>query len=1093
MDYLFTPAPAAEALAFIKAKAPLARADYEQMLPELRALAFTVSGIKAHDALQDIRDTVAKLPEGALFKDVQKEVAGKLASYLEKPDPGLFPETPEELATRQTQLERRAQFLIRTHGNQAYAIAAHKDLDESKDLFPYWKYLTVGDEAVRETHAALEGITLPHDDPFWQHHYPPWEFGCRCQVVPVTRREYEEMKGKEDEEAIPADQRQTLTDEMATQLANERKLTRSIAGVPTPVDLRAPVEKQHDNDVYIFNPRQFQLPLKSLQARYDQETWTNFVKWAGDTQYDEGKTIWQWLNTTVKAPRAPRAPRVRKPAGDGAFPDDLAALKAVKSLGGSTGAMLMQGVDGTPFVMKRGNSAAHITEEATADRLYDALGVPVAPARLYETAQGPAKLTRYIKGSTLDQYLGAASEVQKEAVLAKIREGFVADALLGNWDVAGLNLDNILVDANGTPLRIDNGGSLRYRAQGAKKKASEFGHEVTEINTLRDAKHNAQTARLFAELTDAEISGQVQGVLDKREALLAAAPDDLKATLNARLDWLADKYAPKDFTPQFAQHVQAARLSGVTHLGDKDMVEDTAVLFWQEKDGQGNLVTRAKMRLTAAGSDAIIKTLGPELQALTPLSQGVRTVPGDVYWPKIENALKNINHHATDGAYNAAKMADMQQAKTALEKLQHAAGATPEEKQLAAHYLPIIHQAGEAMKAKTGTPIFSQYEPPAPKTTPARRSGPEIKTETLKWNAKALDRGHATQGTQEVWKQQAYRVGDKDGFFHFLPWTEVNGAPSAAPYAFRGLVEITIPGAASVENLQKAAQLMADAGVVIAPVPPAYGELVYLRKGLDLMSADLDAAKTAAWKAIADSSATEAEKVSQLKNWISSGTKIKLADKNYQPDGKANSFAQGWKTWERFDLPRAEVEKKMKGYALVHDVGGDITKVVDSILSGGGQFTPTMERLRAGVPLSTGGASSVTDMGTGGANYIFTRIKSEAGVERHRGFVFKIGNLSRMDHFSFDGDKYGDVRPPGQNTHGIDPRTARATTLTDFKANAKKGSNETIFKNGLPFLDEIEHIRCTGEAQRREILEVFRKHQYTHLPDGRAIEDVVKI
>jgi SPP1 gp7 family putative phage head morphogenesis protein len=56
-------------------------------------------------------------------------------------------------------------------------------IQRDKDLFPNLKYRTVGDERVREEHAALNGIIKPVDDPFWGSHYPPNGWRCRCDVV----------------------------------------------------------------------------------------------------------------------------------------------------------------------------------------------------------------------------------------------------------------------------------------------------------------------------------------------------------------------------------------------------------------------------------------------------------------------------------------------------------------------------------------------------------------------------------------------------------------------------------------------------------------------------------------------------------------------------------------------------------------------------------------------------------------------------------------------------------------------------------------------------------------------------------------------
>jgi hypothetical protein len=48
---------------------------------------------------------------------------------------------------------------------------------------PLLRYSTAKDANVRPEHAALDGVTLPVDDPFWDMYFPPNDWGCRCDVV----------------------------------------------------------------------------------------------------------------------------------------------------------------------------------------------------------------------------------------------------------------------------------------------------------------------------------------------------------------------------------------------------------------------------------------------------------------------------------------------------------------------------------------------------------------------------------------------------------------------------------------------------------------------------------------------------------------------------------------------------------------------------------------------------------------------------------------------------------------------------------------------------------------------------------------------
>lgn len=52
------------------------------------------------------------------------------------------------------------------------------------------QYRTQRDDKVRPEHAALDRVTLPMSDSFWEEHYPPLSWGCRCTVVQVRKSKY---------------------------------------------------------------------------------------------------------------------------------------------------------------------------------------------------------------------------------------------------------------------------------------------------------------------------------------------------------------------------------------------------------------------------------------------------------------------------------------------------------------------------------------------------------------------------------------------------------------------------------------------------------------------------------------------------------------------------------------------------------------------------------------------------------------------------------------------------------------------------------------------------------------------------------------
>lgn len=77
--------------------------------------------------------------------------------------------------------------IYRTQTQLAYG-AGHWEADQDpviQDILWGYKYVTVGDARVRDTHAALDGVTLPKEDDQWGSIFPPNGWNCRCQAIPI--------------------------------------------------------------------------------------------------------------------------------------------------------------------------------------------------------------------------------------------------------------------------------------------------------------------------------------------------------------------------------------------------------------------------------------------------------------------------------------------------------------------------------------------------------------------------------------------------------------------------------------------------------------------------------------------------------------------------------------------------------------------------------------------------------------------------------------------------------------------------------------------------------------------------------------------
>lgn len=65
---------------------------------------------------------------------------------------------------------------------QAQSVEKWKQIEADQDLYPNLEYKTIGDKRVRDEHKDWNGLIRPVNDPFWQTHLPPNDWGCRCYV-----------------------------------------------------------------------------------------------------------------------------------------------------------------------------------------------------------------------------------------------------------------------------------------------------------------------------------------------------------------------------------------------------------------------------------------------------------------------------------------------------------------------------------------------------------------------------------------------------------------------------------------------------------------------------------------------------------------------------------------------------------------------------------------------------------------------------------------------------------------------------------------------------------------------------------------------
>ncbi len=146
---------------------------------------FAVAGLAKRDMISDLHSSLyAAMNEGKTFAQWRASI----------------PQILQETGWTGHRLET----IFRTNVQTAYNAGRYAKMREVAKSRPYWQYLAVCDDRTRPAHAALNGMVFPADHEFWDSHYPPNGFRCRCTVRSLSKRQVD----KQDlavQEDIPQD------------------------------------------------------------------------------------------------------------------------------------------------------------------------------------------------------------------------------------------------------------------------------------------------------------------------------------------------------------------------------------------------------------------------------------------------------------------------------------------------------------------------------------------------------------------------------------------------------------------------------------------------------------------------------------------------------------------------------------------------------------------------------------------------------------------------------------------------------------------------------------------------------------------------
>ena len=161
-----------EAIKYFMGKVPMTMEQFLALEEQAKIRAFSVSGVTGIDALSSIQASIEKaLEDGLGYGEWKKAIAPTLSQYCIE---GFLMET-----------------IFRSNILTAYQAGHYEQMMDPDVLSerPYWRYNAVMDERTRPEHAAWNDKVLPADDPWWDTHYPPNGYNCRCTVVSMSERE----------------------------------------------------------------------------------------------------------------------------------------------------------------------------------------------------------------------------------------------------------------------------------------------------------------------------------------------------------------------------------------------------------------------------------------------------------------------------------------------------------------------------------------------------------------------------------------------------------------------------------------------------------------------------------------------------------------------------------------------------------------------------------------------------------------------------------------------------------------------------------------------------------------------------------------
>lgn len=152
------------------------------------ARAFTVAKVAKLDLLAEIQSSLADvLANGGTFEQWQSNIVPHLQAQ------GWWGDVQDRELTGTDDLvkvgPRRLRTIYDTNLRVSRAAGRWSRIQELKGARPFLRYTAVLDARTRPEHRRWHGVILPVDHDWWDTHFPPCGWFCRCTVRQLSQRE----------------------------------------------------------------------------------------------------------------------------------------------------------------------------------------------------------------------------------------------------------------------------------------------------------------------------------------------------------------------------------------------------------------------------------------------------------------------------------------------------------------------------------------------------------------------------------------------------------------------------------------------------------------------------------------------------------------------------------------------------------------------------------------------------------------------------------------------------------------------------------------------------------------------------------------